>query len=49
MRCCVNGMMGGELERPLLIKSTTARLSEYMRMDLRDHSCPHKMAGSSMG
>ena len=32
----MNGMTEGELERPLLIMSTTARLSEYMRMDLTE-------------
>ena len=45
----MNGMTEGELERPLLIMSTTARLSEYMRMDLQDHSCPHKIAAAIMG
>ena len=44
----MNGMMDEALERPLLIISTTARLSEYMRMDLRDHSCPHRIAAASM-
>ena len=33
----MNGMMGMALERPLLMMSTTAGLSECMRIDLQDH------------
>ena len=45
----MNGMMAKELEHPLFIISMTARLSEYMRMDLQDHSCPHRIAAAIMG
>ena len=45
----VNGMIEGELERPLLMISTTVRLSECMRMELLDHSCPHRTAAATMG
>ena len=45
----MNGMIEGELARPLLMMSTTERLSEYMRMDLLDYSCPHRTAAATMG
>ena len=45
----MKGMAVMESDQPLLIQETTAVLSEWMRMDLYDHSWPQRAMAMKMG
>lgn len=42
------GLLDGELQCLLLIIFISARLTEYMGLNLQDHWCPHRMVAATL-